>query len=49
MQNALKSNEWEWIWIYKTLIIQIQKWAPNNLDFLQNWFLQEIKSPHSNL
>ena len=42
MQNALKSNEWRWIWVYKTFKIQIQKGGPNNSDFLQNWFPPEI-------
>ena len=49
MQNALKSNEWRWIWVYKTFKIQIQKGGPNNSDFLQNWFPPEIRSPLFNL
>ena len=44
MQNALKSNEWQRIWVDKTFIIQIQKGGPNNSDFLQNWFPPEIRS-----
>ena len=45
MQNALKSNEWRWIWVHKTFKIEIQKGGPNNSDFLQNWFPPEIRSP----
>ena len=49
MQNALKSNEWRWIWVCETLTIQIQNGGPNNSDFLQNWFPPEIRSPLFNL
>ena len=49
MQNALKSNEWRWIWVYKTFKTEIQKGGPNNSDFLQNWFPPEISSPLFNL
>ena len=49
MKNALKSNEWAWIWFYKTFKIQIQKGGPNNSDFLQNWFSPEIWYPVCNL
>ena len=49
MQNALKSNEWRWIWVYKTFKIEIQKGGPNNSDILQNWFPPEIRSPLFNL
>ena len=45
MQNAFKSNEWRWIWIYKTFKIQKENRRPNNSDFLQNWFPPEITSP----
>ena len=36
MQNALKSNEWRYIWVNKTFKTKIQKRDPNNSDFLQN-------------
>ena len=49
MQNSLKSNEWQWIWVHKTFKIQIQKWRPNNSDFLKNLFLREIRPPLFNL
>ena len=29
MQNALKSNEWERIWVNKTFKIELQKGGPN--------------------
>ena len=45
MQNALKSNEWQRIWIVETFNIEIQKWRPNNLAILQDWFPGEIRSP----
>ena len=47
MQNALKSNEWQWIWVYKSFKIQIQEGGggANNADFLQNWLLQKL-GPH---
>ena len=45
MHNALKSNEWRWISIYKNFKIQIQNRGPNNSDFLQNWFPPELRSP----
>ena len=45
MQNALYSNKWRWIWLHKNFKIEIQKGGPNNSDFLQNWFPQEIRSP----
>ena len=45
MRNPLKSNEWWRIWVHKTFKIEIQKGGPNNSDFLQNWFPQEIRSP----
>ena len=44
MQNALKSNEWQRNCAQQTFKIEIQKGAPNNSDFLQNWFSQEIRS-----
>ena len=31
--------------VHKTFKIEIQKGGPNNSDFLQNWFPQEIRSP----
>ena len=49
MQNALRSNEWERISIYKTLKIEIQKGGTNNSDFLRNWFIPEITSRLFNL
>ena len=49
MQNTLKCNEWQWIWAYETLKIQIQKGGPKNLDLLQNWFPEEIRSSLFNL
>ena len=49
MQNVLKSNKWRWILVHKTFKTEIQKGGPNNLDFLQNWFPQEIRSPLFNL
>ena len=45
MQNALKSNEWKKSYVHKTFQIEIQKGRPNNSDFLENWFLPEIRSP----
>ena len=44
MQNALKSNEWQWIWVLKTCKMEIEKGGPNNSDFLQNWFHSETRS-----
>ena len=49
MQNALKSNEQQSIWVHKTFKIEIQKGGPNNSDILQNWFPPEIRSPLLNL
>ena len=49
MQNALKSNEWWWIWVHKTFKIEIQNGGPNISDFLQNWFPPEIRPPLFNL
>ena len=49
MQNALKSNEWRWIWDPKTFKIEIEKNGPNNSDFLKDWFHLEISSPLFNL
>ena len=49
MQNALKSNEWRWIWVYKGFKIEIQKGGGNNSGFVQNWFQREIRSPLFNL
>ena len=45
MQNTLKCNECQRIWVYKTFKIEIQKGRPNNSDLLQNWFPPEIRSP----
>ena len=45
MQNALKSNEWWWSWVYKTFKIKIQKGGPNNSSFLQTSFPPESRSP----
>ena len=49
MQNPLKSNKWWRIWVKKTFKFEIMKERPNNLDFLQNWFPPEIRSPLLNL
>ena len=49
MQNALKSNEWQRIWVCKTFKIEIQKGGPNNSDFLENWLHPEIRSSLFNL
>ena len=35
--------------MHKTFKIDLQKWGPNNLDILQNWFPTEIKFPLFNL
>ena len=45
MENALKSNERQRIWVWKTLKIEILKGWPNDSDILQNWFSPEIMSP----
>ena len=45
MQNGLKCNERQRIWVDRTFKIEIQKGGPNNSDILQNWFPQEIRSP----
>ena len=45
MQKALKSNEWQNVWVHKTFKIEIKMGVPNNSDFLQNWFPPEIRSP----
>ena len=45
MQNPLKSNEWQRIWVEKTFKIEKQKRGPNNSDILQNCFPQKIRSP----
>ena len=47
MQNGLKSNEWERIWVQRTFKIEIQKEGPKNSNILQNWFSREIRSPLS--
>ena len=44
MQNALKSNEWQTLWVNRTFKIEKKKGEPNNSDFLQNWFLPENRS-----
>ena len=49
MQNALKYNEGQLIYVNKTFKIQIQKRRPNNLAFLQNWLTPEIRSHFFNL
>ena len=49
MQNALKPNEWQKIWVHKIFKIEIQEGGPNNSDFLQNWFPPEIRSLLFNL
>ena len=45
----MKFNEQRRTWVNKTFKIEIQNGGPNNSDFLQNWFPQEIKSPVFNL
>ena len=45
MHNALKSKEWQRIWVRKTFKIEILLGGPNNSDFLQNYFSPEIRSP----
>ena len=49
MQKALKPNGWGRNCVHQTFKIEIQKGGPNNLDFLQNWFPPEIRSPLLNL
>ena len=49
MQNALKSNEWQKIYVHKTFKIEIQTGGRNNSDFLQNSFPPEIRSSLFNL
>ena len=49
MQNGLKCNERQRIWVDRTFKIEIQKGGPNNSDILQNWFPPEIRSPLFNL
>ena len=38
MQNTLKPNEWQRIWVLKTFKIEILKGGPNNSALLQNCF-----------
>ena len=45
MQNALRSNEWRWIWVHKTFKISLENGGPHNSHFLQNWFPTENRSP----
>ena len=45
----MKSNEWRRNCVHKSFKIEIQKWGPNNSDFLQNWFPPEIRVPLLNL
>ena len=47
--EALKSDEWKWIWVHKTFKIEIQTGGPNNSDFLQNWAAAEIRLALFNL
>ena len=49
IQNGLKSNEWQRIWVHKTFKIEIKKGGPNNSDFLQNWVSKKIRSPVFNM
>ena len=49
MKNALKSNEWRRILVNKAFKIEIQNRGENNLNFLENWFPQEIRSSLFNL
>ena len=45
MKFALKSKESQRLCVHKTSKIEIPQGIPNNSDFLQNWFSQEIRSP----
>ena len=47
MQNALNPNEWERIWVLKTLKIDIQKEGLNTSAVLQNWFPPLTRSRNS--
>ena len=50
MQNVLKSNKWQRIWVAISFKIEIQKRGPNNSDVLHNWSPPpEIRSPLFNL
>ena len=42
MQNAFESNERQKLWVSETFKIEIQKRAPINSHFLQNWFPQKL-------
>ena len=45
MQNALRSNESQGIWVHKTFKIEIQEGGPSNLDFLENSFPEKLGPP----
>ena len=50
--NQAECIEIEWMTkklVLKTFKIEIQKWRTNNSDFLQNWFLPDIRYPLFNL
>ena len=47
--DAFESNEWGRNCVHQTFKIEIQKGGPNNSDFLQNWYAQEIRSRIFNL
>ena len=48
MENALKSNERQKIYVHKTLKIEIQK-EDQIIQTLENWCLPAIKFPLFNL
>ena len=45
MHNALKSNEWQSIWVYKTFEIQIQKGVQTIQTFCKIDFPQKLGVP----
>ena len=49
MQNALKSNEWKRILVYKTLEIEMQNGGQIIQTFFKISFPQETRSPLFNL
>ena len=46
IQNLLKCNKWQRIWLLENFKIEIQKRGPSYSTVLQNWFLQKL-GPHS--
>ena len=47
MQNALKSNVWQRIWVFENFKIEIWKGGLNNPEFLENWFPTQNLGPYS--